>query len=185
MDGTGREQEPRERLRQSHHSRIPSRASTVGSANTHMTSRTASSSSSQSPIATQSASHPIHSHRRSNSGRIVEISRPSSRPSRETSVESRQTSPPVSSFLQERLEQQRKVESERFMRKMGGDLSASTGDIRDRDVRSSPVRCSTAAGRRSQPNTEYDDTNDNGMGLKEMEKVCDILILTRGQNRIG
>ncbi|KAK7747664.1 hypothetical protein SLS62_008990 [Diatrype stigma] len=57
---------------------------------------------------------------------------------------------------------------------MGGDLSASTGDIRDRDIRSSPVRSSTAAGRRSQPNTEYDDATDSGMGLKEMEKNFDL-----------
>lgn len=176
MDAVGCEKEPRDRLRQSQYNHVPSRASTAGSANTHMMSRTASSSSSQSPVVVPTASNLAHEHQRSNSARILETSRPSSRLSREITAECLQVDPPLSSFLQERLEQQRRAESDKLAKKMGGDLRASTGDVRDRDVRSSPVRCSTATGRRSQPNTEDDDINNHGMGLKEMEKVGTILL---------
>lgn len=53
----------------------------------------------------------------------------------------------------------------------GGDLSNSTGDVRDRDVLGSPLRCSTSMGRRSAAETEDEDEHKKGMGLKEMEKV--------------
>ena len=53
---------------------------------------------------------------------------------------------------------------------VAGDLTSSD-DIRDRDVLGSPLRCSTALGRRSVPDTEDEDAQNKGMGLKEMEKV--------------
>lgn len=178
MDGPGREWEPRERLRQSQYSRVPSRASTSGSAHTHMTSKTASSSSSQSPGAIQSVPAPTHRHHRTSSGRFLDITRSPSRLSKETTEELLQDGPPVSSFLQERLEQQRRVESERVARKMGGDLSASTGDIRDRDVSDDvPTRSATALGRHLPSNTEDDAAGPDGMGLLEMEKVRNTIIL--------
>ena len=174
MDFPGREMEPRERLRQTQYCRAPSRASTVNSSHTHMTSKTSSSSSSLSPRAAPVISRSGNAHQRTNSGRILDYSsKQSPRPSKESSCEPRVSSPEVSSFLQERIERQRKVETERAFRKMSaaGDLTPSTGDIRDRDVLGSPLRCSTAMGRRSVPDTEDEDAHNKGMGLKEMEKV--------------
>ncbi|RYP49536.1 hypothetical protein DL768_004802 [Monosporascus sp. mg162] len=57
---------------------------------------------------------------------------------------------------------------------MGMDLSASTGDIRDRDMQSSPVkRSSTAMGRQLRSNTEDGRADNVSMGLLEMEKtIC-------------
>ncbi|RYP36053.1 hypothetical protein DL767_003525 [Monosporascus sp. MG133] len=57
---------------------------------------------------------------------------------------------------------------------MGMDLSASTGDIRGREMQSSPVkRSSTATGRRPRSNTEDESADNSSMGLLEMEKtIC-------------
>ncbi|RYP00260.1 hypothetical protein DL764_006559 [Monosporascus ibericus] len=57
---------------------------------------------------------------------------------------------------------------------MGMDLSASTGDIRDRDMQSSPVkRSSTATGRRPRSHAEDEGADNSSMGLLEMEKtIC-------------
>ncbi|RYP08735.1 hypothetical protein DL765_008692 [Monosporascus sp. GIB2] len=174
MDGTPREKEPRERLRQSQYSRAPSRASTVSSLNTHMTSKSTSSSASQLPKTAPSASRSMNRQGQANSGRASAISRPSSRLSKEVDGESHPLRLPVSSFLQEKLEQERRAESVRAAKTMGMDLSASTGDIRDRDMQSSPVkRSSTATGRRPRSNTKDEGADNSSMGLLEMEKtIC-------------
>ncbi|RYP91664.1 hypothetical protein DL770_002189 [Monosporascus sp. CRB-9-2] len=174
MDDTEYEKEPRERLRQPQYSRAPSRASTVSSLNTHITSKSASSSASQLPKAAPSASQSTNRQGYANSGRASAISRPSSRLSKEVDGESRPLRLPVSSFLQEKLDQERRAESVRVAKKMGMDLSASTGDIRDRDVQNSPVkRSSTAMGRHPRSNTEDECAGNSGMGLLEMEKtIC-------------
>ncbi len=175
MDAAGREREPLERLRHTQYTHVSSRPSTIGSAHSHMTSKTSSRSSSQSPNTTQSIPDQSYRHHRSSSGRVLEIPPPPSRLSKEIGGETRRADSLVSSFLQERLDQQRKAEGDRISRKMC-DLSSSTGDIRDRDIHSSPMRSSTAMGRWPQSNTEDDDV-DNSMGLKEMEKVCNLLII--------
>ncbi|RYP30553.1 hypothetical protein DL766_004825 [Monosporascus sp. MC13-8B] len=174
MDGTAREKEPRERLRQSQYSRAPSRAGTVSSLNTHMTSKSTSSSASQLPKAAPPASRSTNRQGQANSGRASAISRPSSRLSKEVDGEPCPLRLPVSSFLQEKLEQERRAEGVRAAKKMGMDLSASTGDIRDRGMQSSPVkRSSTATGRRPRSNTEDEGADNSSMGLLEMEKaIC-------------
>ncbi|RYP75351.1 hypothetical protein DL771_002447 [Monosporascus sp. 5C6A] len=57
---------------------------------------------------------------------------------------------------------------------MAMDLSASTGDIRDREMQSSPVkRSSTATGRQPRSSTEDGSVENSSMGLLEMEKtIC-------------
>ncbi|RYP48220.1 hypothetical protein DL769_011225 [Monosporascus sp. CRB-8-3] len=139
-----------------------------------MTSNSASSSASQLPKAAPSASQSTNRQGHANSGRASAISRPSSRLSKEVDEESLPLRLPVSSFLQEKLEQERRAESVRVAKKMGMDLCASTGDIRDRDMQSSPVkRSSTAMGRRPRSNTEDESADNSRMGLLEMEKtIC-------------
>ncbi|KAI0010099.1 hypothetical protein F4779DRAFT_616975 [Xylariaceae sp. FL0662B] len=59
---------------------------------------------------------------------------------------------------------------------MGDDLSASIGDIRDRDFQSSPIkRSATATGQRPRPNSGDELAGDTGMGAKQMEKTMSTL----------
>jgi hypothetical protein len=72
--------------------------------------------------------------------------------------------PQVSSFLQERI-QRRQAE-----RKESGDLSVSAGSTREGD---SPLRRSfLSATSRGHPSTGTGDDEKDGMGVREMEKVC-------------
>ncbi|KAI1486243.1 hypothetical protein F5X96DRAFT_258430 [Biscogniauxia mediterranea] len=162
MDGTGIQKEPRERS----YTRIPSRTSTPNSAKTN--------SSSHLREMAHAGSHASQKYHHSHCGTGSNSAMSSPRLSREPSRESRQAIQPVSGLLQERLQRERRAESERLA---GGGLSSSTGDIRDRDVPKSPVRRSaTATGRR--PMSDSGDelpSKDNGMGAKQMEKTVSTL----------
>ncbi|KAI0596956.1 hypothetical protein F4775DRAFT_584659 [Biscogniauxia sp. FL1348] len=162
MDGTGSQKESRERS----YTRIPSRTSTPNSAKTN--------SSSHLREMAHAGTHASHKYHHSHCGTGSNSVMSSPRLSREPSHESRQVTQPVSGFLQERLQRERRAESERLA---GGSLSSSTGDIRDRDVPKSPVRRSaTAMGRR--PMSDSGDelpSRDNGMGVKQMEKTVSTL----------
>ncbi|KAI1652858.1 hypothetical protein F4813DRAFT_400558 [Daldinia decipiens] len=162
MDGSGSQKESRERL----YPRAPSRASSASTANTQMTSKSANSTSSYPREASYTGSHPIHKyhHSRSSIG-----TRPMSRLSRESSNELREPTASASTFLQERLQRER---NERHASKPSTDLSASTGDIRDRDVQSSPIkRSATSVGRRQWSDNSDELAKDAGMGARHMEQV--------------
>lgn len=59
---------------------------------------------------------------------------------------------------------------------MGGDLSASTGDVREKDVQNSPIRRSaTAIGRRQGSDTYDESVKDAGMGARQMEQTLSTL----------
>ncbi|KAI1371750.1 hypothetical protein F4677DRAFT_285347 [Hypoxylon crocopeplum] len=171
MDGSGGQKELRERS----YPRAPSRASTTSTANTQMTPKSANSSSSHLREPTHRSSHPTHKHHHSNCSSGQASTRPMSQLSGEPSEELREmaASTPTSSLLQERLQRER---SERQASKLGSDLSASTGDIRDRDVQSSPIRRSaTAVGRRQELNSSDEIAKDAGMGARQMEQTLSTL----------
>lgn len=80
----------------------------------------------------------------------------------------------TSSLLQEKLQQERKLESERQAGRGGSDLSASTSDVREDEVKSSPIKRSATAMGRREKSDESDDTfvvRDTGMGMRQMEEV--------------
>lgn len=159
--------------------RVPSRSST-SSTKTRMNPQSANSSTSQlgsqSQQATASHTHKFH---HSNCHQPLtprerprsQLSRESrdSRESRETSDESRSIAPPVSSFLQERLQRERKVESERSSSRMSNDPMSASLDLRA--VQSSPVRTGAADSRRPRSSGGGEPTKKKGLGLKEMEQV--------------
>ncbi|KAJ8126212.1 hypothetical protein O1611_g7426 [Lasiodiplodia mahajangana] len=82
---------------------------------------------------------------------------------------------PVSSLLQERLQQERKAESERLANRWGTDLSSSTGDIRDGDIPNSSGRRYKSIVERPPGSNNDDDSSQNGMGAKQIEKAVSTL----------
>ncbi|KAI1134298.1 hypothetical protein F5Y05DRAFT_237586 [Hypoxylon sp. FL0543] len=167
MDSSGAYKETRERS----HPRAPSRSSTPGTANTHMTPKSASSSSSQLRETSHTGSFATHKHHHSQCGRTPGSTRPMSGLSREVSDELRKSVTSASTLLQERLQQER---IERRMSRQGTDLTASIGDVRDRSVHNSPLkRSATATGRRQFPGSDFGDEqiNDSGMGARQMEQT--------------
>ncbi|KAI0171697.1 hypothetical protein GGR52DRAFT_434370 [Hypoxylon sp. FL1284] len=171
MDGGRGHKDSRERL----YPRASSRASTSSSANASIIAKSANSSSSHLREALYPSSHLGHKYHHSHCG-SVGSNRPMSRLSGEPSEELRQPVTATSSLLQEKLQQERRMESERQAGRTGTDLSASTGDIRDRDVKSSPVRRSaTATGRRENPEGSDEFIRDSAMGMRQMEETLSTL----------
>ncbi|GAW22161.1 hypothetical protein ANO14919_116960 [Xylariales sp. No.14919] len=174
MEGMVSRKEARERL----HRRALSQASTVSST-THSpkTTKSASTSSSSHPRAMTPSNAP-HTHRyhHSQCDRETASTRQPARWSRESSSEPKQPIIAASSLLQEKLQQERKAESERLAGKWGTDLSLSTGDIWDGDI---PLNSS---GRRHRPVAERrpgsshdDDSSQTSMGVKQVEKAVSTL----------
>ncbi|KAI1343668.1 hypothetical protein F5Y15DRAFT_173346 [Xylariaceae sp. FL0016] len=170
MDGTSGQKDAR-------YPRAPSRASTTSSAgNTHATPKSATSSSSQLREGSQSSSHATHRYHHSQCGRSPVSVRPSSQLSRDSSQEAKTSMPPVSNFLQEKLQRERRAESERLASKWSGDLSTSVGDVRDRDVQASPATSRvSAAERRPMSNSGDDASSQTSMGAKHIEKAVSTL----------
>ncbi|KAI0846515.1 hypothetical protein F5Y00DRAFT_243815 [Daldinia vernicosa] len=169
MDGSGGQKDSRERL----YSRAPSRSSSASTANTQMTSKSANSTSSYPRETSHTGSHPIHKYHHSHCSRNSIGTRPLSRLSRESSNELREPTASASTFLQERLQRER---NERHASKLSADLSASTGDIRDRDVQSSPIkRSATSVGRRQWSDNSDELAKDAGMGARQMEQTLSTL----------
>ncbi|KAI0834020.1 hypothetical protein F5Y06DRAFT_180125 [Hypoxylon sp. FL0890] len=165
MDGSGGQKETRERS----YSRAPSRTSTPGTANTHMTPKSANSSSSHLRDTSHTGSYPTHKHHHSQCGRIPGSTRPML--SGGAGDELRRSVAAASSLLQERLQQER---NERRMSRQGTDLITPIGDIRDRGVHDSAVRRSaTATGRRQMPDSALSDEQikDTGMGARQTEQT--------------
>lgn len=154
------------------HHRALSQAST-GSSMMHSPKTTKSTSTSSShprAITPSSASHPLRVHHNQWDGETTGT-RQAPRLSREASAESKRPMTPVSALLQERLQQERRAQSERLASKLGTDPSSSTGDIRDADL-------SDASGQRHKLTTDRgprsshdDDSSQNNMGAKQVEKA--------------
>lgn len=171
---------PRE-LRGSRHSSHPrafssSSIATSHSSNTQGTSRSTNSSLSQtSSSGPPSQSHPVHQHHHSRCGSSnisATNTRPPSRLTREMSDEARPVRiPAISSYLQERLQQERQDGVRNSPRTSTG-RNTPTGGFRDEDVSSSPLRRSTTAtGRRPRSASGDEADSQKGYGAKEMEKV--------------
>lgn len=171
MESVGSQSQPRDRSRPPAppYPRAPSRSSTSTS-NTRMTPQSNNSSSTNLPPSpTLRHSHAAHrlNHSSSRRGSIPE--RPRSQLSKESSDESHQGLPVVSTFLQEKLQRERRFEIERSSSRMSNDMTASV-DLRV--VHSSPARSVTADGKRPRSSGGSGETSKKkGLGLKEMEQV--------------
>ncbi|KAI1269669.1 hypothetical protein F5Y18DRAFT_106634 [Xylariaceae sp. FL1019] len=164
-----------ERARERPYRRVPSRASTTSTINTQMTTKSASSSSSHPRTTTPSNAPHKHKYHHCQSEKDVMVMRSPSRLTSRPSYE-RQRMTPVSSLLQEKLQQERQAESERLASRSNADLSASTGDLGDRDTQfRQSGRYMTTVERR--PSLSHDDStsSQNGMGAKQMEKAMSTL----------
>lgn len=96
--------------------------------------------------------------------------RPRSQLSREASEDSRQSLPPVSSFLQERLQRERKVESERSSSRLSNETMNAS--FNHRTAQSSPARSGASDSRRPRSSGGAEPVKKKqGLGVKEMEQV--------------
>ncbi|KAG5918909.1 hypothetical protein E4U42_006708, partial [Claviceps africana] len=175
------------RLRQ--YPRSPSRSSSLTSAS-RMTSASANSSSSQiasSPQMSHPHPHPhppSHSaHRYSHGQSVTSSPRPMSRPTpsllRRDSIDSARQSTTVSSFLQEKLQRERKAEIEKLNQSQSSlsgtnpDLHASIDQLGR--VPSSPLKSSVSEVHRPASSAGYETGKKKGHGIKEMEQVISTL----------
>ncbi|KAI0401719.1 hypothetical protein F4802DRAFT_399265 [Xylaria palmicola] len=165
MESTGSRKEGRERL----HRRAISQASTASSMMpSPKTTKSTSSSASHPRANTPSNAHRMHGHHRSHTDREP----PSSV---EMGSELRRSMTPASSLLQEKLQQERRAESERLASRLVADLHASNYHARDENALKSPTkRYEPAVGRR--PTSSHDDdSSQTSMGAKQVEKAVSTL----------
>ncbi|GAP92283.1 hypothetical protein SAMD00023353_7600290 [Rosellinia necatrix] len=167
----------RKEARGSLHRRALSQASTASSTmHSPNTAQSVSASSSSHPRASTPSNAP-HTHRYHHGqceGEAAGV-RQTQRPSRESSGESKRPITPASSLLQERLQQERRAESERLASRWGSDLSSSTGDIRDGDAPSLSGRRFQHVGERRPRSSLDDDSSQNSMGARRIEKAVSTL----------
>ncbi|KAI0484055.1 hypothetical protein GGR56DRAFT_668651 [Xylariaceae sp. FL0804] len=181
MDRTASQKPSRERSL----ARDSSRASTArthhSQTHTHTPPRSTTSSSSHlrdiAHATPPQSSHPPHKYHHSSCGRSpADQKRPSPRLSREPSRESKASMPPVSSFLQERLQLERRAESERLATSRSGDLGSPTSDSGNRGAQLSPSRGVAASTPVRLVSKSSDEASSQaGMGLVQMEKTVETL----------
>lgn len=162
-------QQDGERPRPPPFSRTASRSST-SSTRTRTTHLSSNNSFTQLPPSPQqTTAHPAHRFRQRASSR-GSSERPRSQLSREASEDPRQSLPPVSSFLQEKLQSQRKVESQRSSSRLNNETMSASVELRP--VQSSPARSGASDGGRPRSSGGTEPAKKKGLGLKEMEQVC-------------
>ncbi|KAB5585657.1 hypothetical protein GE09DRAFT_33259 [Coniochaeta sp. 2T2.1] len=151
--------------------RAASRSSTSSTKtrSTHISSQTSFTRLPPSPQ--QGAAHPTHRFHHSACSRDS-AERPRSQLSREASEDSRQSLLPVSNFLQERLQKERK-ESERSSSRLSNETMNASYD--QRTTHSSPVRSGASDGRRPRSSGGTEPVKKSGLGVKEMEKTLSTL----------
>ncbi|KAI8625079.1 hypothetical protein F5Y19DRAFT_276714 [Xylariaceae sp. FL1651] len=172
MDSTVSHKEVWERR----HRRASSRGSTASTTHTQMTTKSTSTSSSHPRATTPSNTSHTHRYHHSQCDKGMVAMRPLPRLSRESSRESKQTTAPVSSLLQQRLERERRAEGERLASQFGGELSSSTGDFWNGDVQSSPDKRYTSIVERRPKSSQGDDaSSQSSMGAKQVEKAVSTL----------
>ncbi|KAI0535912.1 hypothetical protein GGR58DRAFT_420339 [Xylaria digitata] len=172
MESTVSRKDARERL----HRRALSQASTASSTmHSPKTTKSTSTSSSHPRAITPSNAPHTHRYHHSQCDRETAGIRQPARLSRESSSESKQPMTPISSLLQERLQQERKAESERLASRWGADLSLSTGDIREGDIPNSSGRRYRPVVERRPGSSHDDDSSQASMGAKQAEKAVSTL----------
>ncbi|KAK0740012.1 hypothetical protein B0T18DRAFT_332961, partial [Schizothecium vesticola] len=102
------------------------------------------------------------------------IERPRSQLSREAPQTSRESLPPMSTYLQERLERERKVnDSERSSSRASNDATATSDETSI--LQGSPLRNGHQDARRPRSSGGTEPTKKKGLGLKEMEQTLSTL----------
>ncbi|KAI1750399.1 hypothetical protein F4782DRAFT_250129 [Xylaria castorea] len=172
MEGTISRKDARERL----HRRALSQASTASSImHSPKTIKSTSTSSSHPRAITPSNALNTHRYHHAQCDRELAGLRQAPHLSRTSSGESKPAMNPISSLLQERLQQERRAESERLASKWGASLSSSTGDIRDGDILNSPSKRFKPGVERRPRSSHDDDSSQTSMGAKQTEKAVSTL----------
>ena len=171
--------EVRAQSRQTSRNKVASQSS-MSSVHSQASSPRHTSSAVFSSIATPgtptSSSHPSHRYLHQNGSKNSVDSKGSKSASNKApgGDDARLAATPMSNILQERLQRERLLEST-WSRRPSADagMSASVGDLRDRDIRDSPIlRSSTTVGERTVSEGAADQSEHKGFGVKEMDKVC-------------
>ncbi|KAK0705471.1 hypothetical protein B0H67DRAFT_498159 [Lasiosphaeris hirsuta] len=167
MEGSSAQGQSTDRSRNPPYPRTASRSST-SSTRTRL-SNTGSSSSHQLPAG--ALPHRYH-HTRCNRSSTVDP--PRSQLSREALENSRESLPTMSTYLQERLERERKVnDSERSSSRASNEAMSTPSDLRA--IQSSPPRKTPTEGRRPRSSGGGEPSKKKGLGLKEMEQTLSTL----------
>ncbi|KAI1811894.1 hypothetical protein GGS20DRAFT_69292 [Poronia punctata] len=159
------------------HRRALSQNSTASTTHTQMTSKSGSTSSSHSRSVTPSNASYTSKYNNAQADRALTsaTTRVPSRLARESTYPPTQPMTPVSSLLHERLQQERKAESERNASKFGKDRSSSSMGVRDAGNRSSPIRRHRTAFEHRPRSSHDDDSSQSSMGAKQVEKAVSTL----------
>lgn len=161
-------QQDGERSRPPALARAASRSST-SSSKTRTTHLSSNSSFTRLPPSPQhSAGRPPHRFHNSACG-SGSSERPRTQLSREASEDSRPSLPPMSNFLQERLQRERNVESERSSSRLSNETMNLSYD--HRTAHSSPVRNGSSDSRRPRSSGGAEPVKKKGLGVKEMEQA--------------
>ncbi|KAK3680840.1 hypothetical protein B0T22DRAFT_388709 [Podospora appendiculata] len=167
MDGFGTQNQVNDRSRYPPPP-FPRTASRSSTSSTRTRQSTSSASNHQVPSA-----HP-HRYHHSRCTRTPNMEQPRSQLSREPPEDSRQSlAPTMSSFLQERLERERKVESDRSSSRASNDGMSVSAD--SKPAQSSPSKTSIAESRRPRSSAGSEASKKKGLGLKEMEQTLSTL----------
>lgn len=170
--------EARAQSRQTSRNKVASHSS-LSSVHTQASSPRHTSSTVFSSVATPgtptSSSHPSHRYLHQNGSKSSVDSKGSKSASNKASGgdETRSAAASMSNILQERLQRERLLEST-WSRRPSADagMSASIGDLRDRNIRDSPIsRSPTTMGERTVSEGAADQSEHKGFGVKEMDKV--------------
>ncbi|KAK3320392.1 hypothetical protein B0T19DRAFT_361364 [Cercophora scortea] len=167
MDGFGAQSQVNDRSRYPPPP-FPRTASRSSTSSTRTRQSTSSTSNHQVPSANP------HRYHHSRCTRTPNMEQPRSQLSREPSEDSRQSlAPTMSSFLQERLERERKVESDRSSSRASNDGMSVSTDLKP--AQSSPSKTSIAESRRPRSSAGSEASKKKGLGLKEMEQTLSTL----------
>ncbi|KXJ87007.1 hypothetical protein Micbo1qcDRAFT_197945 [Microdochium bolleyi] len=124
------------------------------------------------PTSTSHSSHRYHHQNCSKNSVESKVSRST----KTSGDETRTAATPMSSLLQERLLRERQSEGERSRTASDVGLSASLGDLRDRNIRDSPIlRSATTTGDKTPADGAAEQGEHKGFGVKEMEQALSTL----------
>ncbi|KAI1174239.1 hypothetical protein F4777DRAFT_580161 [Nemania sp. FL0916] len=165
---------PRKDVREHLHRRALSQASTASSTMHSPKTTKSTSTSSSYPRATTPSNGP-HTHRpyHIQAEREPWSTKQPPHLSREPSSDLKQPMTPVSSLLQERLQQERRAESERLASR--ADHNSSNSSLRDSDLQNLSGRKYKPATERRPGSSCEDDSSQNNMGAKQIEKAVSTL----------
>ncbi|KAI2622263.1 hypothetical protein GGS21DRAFT_534698 [Xylaria nigripes] len=166
---------PRKETSESHHSHAHSHPNTAGSTiHSMMTGKSTSTSSSLARATTPSYALHTHRYHHNHSDRETTSGKQLLRLPFESSRESKKPMTPVSSLLLEKLQQERRAESERLAGHLGADPCSSASNIGSGNGLDSSHRKVKPVERKT-TSSHGDDSSQGSMGAKQIEQAVSTL----------